>query len=166
MMATSIHEAVIARDAAKRSAGKASLPPLLHNGIVVLSRGQGRARSMSNEAELLAALRSAFPDRLIYAFEPLDSILEVAQRLYGAALIIGPHGANLNNLYGARVGAAVIEIAFRGRMPLPSEYFCLARNLGLRYWLSPSAQGDYYSAMIVYIDDVVAIAKVALSEAI
>ncbi len=162
MMAASIHEAVRARDAEMRSIST-GITPLMHNGIIVLSRGQGRARSMLNEVELIASLQAAFPGRLIEAFEPLDSLLKVSQRLYGAALIIGPHGANLNNLYGARVGTAVIEVAFNGGMFFPSEYFCLARNLGLRYWMSPSKSGDYGSPMQVDIDDVLAIAKLALA---
>ena len=160
-MAESIHEAVLARDAALRSAD-AEMTPLVHNGIVILSRGQGHARSMVNEAELLAALHTAFPGHFIDAFEPQDSILKVAQRLYGAALVIGPHGATLNNLYGAHIGAAVIEIAYNGGMFFPSEYFCLARNLGLRYWLSPSLQGEYGSPMRVDIDDIISIAREAL----
>ena len=170
IMAESIHEVVVARDASARAAalaaGGAAPPPLEHSGIVVLTRGQGRARSMTNEAELLTALRGAFPGRRIDAFEPLESVLVVAQRLYGAALIIGPHGANLNNLYGARAGAAVIEIAFAGGMLFPSDYFCLARNLGLRYWLSPSAEGEYGTPMRVHVEDVVAIAKLALEGAL
>lgn len=168
MMATSIHEAVVALDVkARAAAASAGLPtpaPLVHNGIVLLTRGQGRARSMENEAELIAALRVAFPGRFIDAFEPLAPFLDVAARLYGAALVIGPHGANMNNLYGARAGATVVEIGYAGGMMFPSEYFCLARNLGLRYWLSPSVSGEYSSPMRVHVDDIVEIARFALSE--
>ena len=169
MMAASIHEVVVSRDAASRAAAVAGAQPpppqLVHDGIVVLTRGQGRARSMVNEAELLGALRAAFPGRVVDAFEPLGPFLETAARVYAAALVIGPHGANLNNLYGMRPGAAVVEVAFAGGMLFPGEYFCLARNLGLRYWLSPSAEGDYGSPMRVHVDDVVEIARLALGGA-
>ena len=169
-MAASIHEAIEKRDLeARAAAASAGAPPpalLLHNGIVVLTRGQGRARSMENEAELLAALRAAIPGRFVDAFEPLSPFLDFAARLYGAALVIGPHGANMNNLYGARAGAAVVEIGYAGGMMFPSEYFCLSRNLGLRYWLSPSASGDYSSPMRVHVDDVVDIARLALEGAL
>ena len=161
LMAASIHEAVLARDAAARSGGQAP-PTLVHNGIVVLTRAAGRARSIANEAALLDALRAAFPTRHIDAFEPVIPFLDVAQRVYGAELIIGPHGANLNNIFGARAGTALIEIGYAGGMEMPSDYFCLARNLGLEYWLSPSENGEYGTPVTAYIDDVVGIARDAL----
>ena len=47
-------------------------------------------------------------------------------------------------------------------MAMPSDYFCLARNLGLEYWLSPSEKGEYGTPVAAYIDDIVGIARVAL----
>jgi hypothetical protein len=45
---------------------------------------------------------------------------------------------------------------------MPSEFFCLGRNLGLRYWLSPSLEGSYVSPMRVNVPDVIDIVRRAL----
>jgi len=135
---------------------------MVHNGVVVLTRGQsGRARSIANQPELLAALQDALPGVTVDAFEPTSFLpfLEVARRVYEARVIIGPHGANLNNIMGARPGTYVIELGYAGGMMMPSDFFCLARNLGLNYWLSPSVSGNYGSVLHVNVADVVQIAR-------
>jgi hypothetical protein len=84
----------------------------LHGGIVLLTRGQdGKARSMVNQDELLGALRTGWPELTIDAFEPTADIpfLEAAMRVHHARVVMGPHGANLNNVLGARVGTLMIE---------------------------------------------------------
>lgn len=135
---------------------------MVHNGVVVLTRGQsGRARSIANQQDLLAALENSLPGVTIDAFEPTSSLLflEVARRVYEARVIIGPHGANLNNIMGARPGTYVIELGYAGGMMMPSDFFCLARNLGLNYWLSPSVSGNYGSVLHVNVADVIKIVK-------
>ena len=136
------------------------------DGIVILSRGHtGHARSMQNEGELIAALRHAFPSRSVEAFEPGVtpgfSFMQVMLRVHQARVILGPHGANLNNILGARPGTVVVEFGYVGGMNMPSDYFCLARNLRLRYWLSPSLSGDYGSPMRVDVQDALDIIIVA-----
>jgi hypothetical protein len=60
--------------------------------------------------------------------------------------VISPHGAGLNNLVFARTGAAVVEVGFIDPdFHLPSDYMCLARNLGLSYWLVLPTQTGYGS---------------------
>ena len=154
VMAASIHEAVLARQTTNQIVSKS---------IVVLTRAAGQSRSIINEAALLEALRASFPSYTIDAFVPNLPFLDVAQRVFKAKLIIGPHGANLNNMFGAQPSTAIIEIGYAGGMRMPSDYFCLARNLGLRYWLSPSATGEYGTPMVAHIDDIVKIAKEVLS---
>jgi hypothetical protein len=138
--------------------------PTPHEGIVFLTRGQdGKSRSVVNQAELLAALGAAFPGVTIDAFEPTGDIpfLDVAARVYPARVVIGPHGANLNNIFGARPGTTMVEFGYAGGMNMPSDFFCLGRNLGFHYWLSPSLEGEYGSPMRVNVPDIVNIVRTA-----
>ena len=137
----------------------AARAPAMHGGVVVLTRGRdGKARSVENQDELLRALAAALPGVAVDAFEPAGHMpfLEVAARVHPARLVMGPHGANLNNVFAARPGAAVVEFGFAG---MPSEYFCVARNLGLEYWLVPSLAGGQGSRLRVSVPDVVDIAR-------
>jgi hypothetical protein len=49
-------------------------------------------------------------------------------------------------------------------MTMPSDFFCLGRNLGLRYWLSPSLEGGYSSPMRVNVPDILDIVRRALPQ--
>jgi hypothetical protein len=145
----------------------AARAPAEHDGVVFLTRGaDGKSRSVANQGDLLAALAAAFPGRTVDAFEPGGgaSFLEVAARVHPARVVMGPHGANLNNIVGARPGATVVEFGYAGGMAMPSDFFCLARNLGLRYWLSPSLEGDYGSPMRVNIPDILDIVRAAYED--
>ena len=138
--------------------------PTPHEGIVFLTRGQdGKSRSVMNQAELLAALGEAFPGATIDAFEPTGDIsfLDVAARVYPARVVIGPHGANLNNIFGARPGTTMVEFGYAGGMNMPSDFFCLGRNLGFHYWMSPTLEGEYGSPMRVNVPDIVNIVRTA-----
>ena len=138
-----------------------------HTSVVLLTRGQGgRARSMLNQDSLVVAIQSEFPWLpRVDVFEPgIDlQFMEVMARVHRATVIIGPHGANLNNIVGARPGSAVVELGYPGGgMTMPSDFFCLARNLGLSYWLSPSIRGDYGSPMEVDVQDVLGVLHAVL----
>ena len=142
----------------------AARAPATHDGIVFLTRGaDGKARSVANQGELLAALAKAFPNKTVDAFEPTGDLpfLDVAARVYPARVVIGPHGANLNNVVGARPGTTMVEFGYAGGMGMPSDFFCLGRNLGFRYWLSPSLEGEYGSPMRANIPDVISIIRLA-----
>ena len=141
--------------------------PAMHDGIVFLTRGaDGKSRSVTNQGELLAALAAAFPGKTVDAFEPTGDIsfLDVAARVHPARVVIGPHGANLNNIVGARPGTTMVEFGYAGGMNMPSDFFCLARNLGFRYWMSPSLQGEYGSPMSVNVPDIVNIVRTAYND--
>jgi hypothetical protein len=148
--------------------GAPAPPPLLHGGIVVLLRNAGEARAIQNEAALLDALRAAHPGVKIDAFvpgTPGHSYVECASLVYGARVVIGPHGANLNNFVGALPGTFIIEVGYSDSgSPLPSDYFCQARNLGLRYWLSMADSGCYGCGVQVNVDDILEITKKAFAE--
>jgi len=136
--------------------------PATHDGIVFLTRGaDGKSRSVVNQGELLAALAEAFPGKTVDAFEPTGDLpfLDVAARVYPARVVIGPHGANLNNVIGARPGTTMVEFGYPGG--IPSDFFCLGRNLGFRYWLSPSLEGEYGTPMRANIPDIISIIRTA-----
>ena len=44
---------------------------------------------------------------------------------------------------------------------MPSDFFCLGRNLGFRYWLPPTLEGEYGSPMRVDVADIVSIVRTA-----
>jgi hypothetical protein len=58
---------------------------------------------------------------------------------------------------GASEDTLVIEIGYSGGMRMPSDFFCLARNLGLNYWISPSLSGSYDSPIVADIEDITSI---------
>ena len=142
--------------------------PFEHGGIVLILRNKGEPRSISNEDELIAALKAQHPGIHIDAFVPGSpgrSFLESSSRVYGAKVVIGPHGANMNNFVGAKSGTWIVEIGYSdGGNPLPGDYFCQARNLGMRYWLSMADSGGYVSGIIANIPDILAITKLAYSQ--
>ena len=152
---------------AERSPLSPGLPSLHHGGIVLLLRRPSDARFVENGALLIDALRKQHPGVFIDDFVPGSegrSYVEVASRVYGARVVIGPHGANMNNFIAARAGSWVVEVGYSDQEnPLPSDYFCQARNLGLRYWLSMADYGSYGGAIRVNIDDILEITKRAFS---
>lgn len=128
-----------------------------HTDILILSRGHSKARSIANENELVQSLKSYFPQKKLDIFEPLVSMnfLHMITRIHSAKIIIGPHGANLNNMVGAKEGTNIIEIGYIGGMP--ADYFCLSRNLGFIYWLSLCSTGNYGSQLTANINDIIEI---------
>ena len=138
----------------------------IHNGLLILSRGQGRSRSLRNENEIILNFKRKYPNVYVDAFEPDNSmsLLDVSKRVYEAKMIVGSHGANLNNIFAARIGIDLIEISFNGGMRMPSDYFCLSRNLGFNYWLSPSLEGDYGSSLLANVTDILYILSTFLAK--
>lgn len=136
------------------------------NSIVVLRRYDGLARSIENHGELMAALRDRFPDRSVEDWQATkDNFLETGAVMYHAAVIVGPHGANMNNMLYARRGTAVVEIGFvdTADMSWPPDYLCLARNLGLPYWASVTKRGEYHTPLVIHVQRTVEIVAEALA---
>jgi hypothetical protein len=151
-----------------RSSAGAAAAATMANGIVVLQRPRGQARAVENHEALCAALRAAHPGVPFSTFVPGEaghSFVEVSARVYGARLVVGPHGANMNNIMGMREGAWVVELGYSDMgSAMPSDYFCLARNLGLRYWLSMADSGGYGSGIVANVADVLEIARQAFAQ--
>lgn len=136
------------------------------NSIVVLRRYDGLARSIANHDDLMAALRERFPDRSVEDWQATkDNFLATGEVMYNAAVIVGPHGANMNNMLYARRGTAVVEIGFvdTADMSWPPDYLCLARNLGLPFWASVTKRGEYYTPLFIHVNRTVEIVAEALA---
>lgn len=138
------------------------------NAILVMRRPVGRSRSIANHDDLMAALQKRFPDVPVedWLATP-DNLVETGESVYNAAVILGTHGANLNNLIFARRGASAIEFGYvnTGGFHWPSEFVCIARNLGLHYWPSVVVDGDHDSPVKVDINRTLAIVTDALAAA-
>lgn len=136
------------------------------NSIVVLRRYDGLARSIENHGELMAALRERFPGRSVEDWQATkENFLATGAVMYHAAVIVGPHGANMNNMLYARRGTAVVEIGFvdTADMSWPPDYLCLARNLGLPYWASVTKRGEYHTPLVIHVQRTVEIVAEALA---
>lgn len=120
--------------------------------VVVTRRAGGR--SLENHAAVVASLRSVLgSDFEVDDFAPAPPMWPLAQRINRGCLFIGPHGANMNNILYLEPGAQcwVVEVGYldtygTDTYPTPTDYYCLARNLGYKYFLSTanfSTSGGY-----------------------
>lgn len=129
--------------------------------IVVFQRRPGTKRSLANHNYLMERLREWLPESEGFSHEsfvPGSSdgfpFWDVGERTYKSCLIIGPHGGNMPNMIFMRPGCWVIEIGYEDpTYPLPSDFYCFARNLGLTYWLSI---GDFRgsNSLTANLDDI------------
>lgn len=95
VLAARLQALVVKKDAALRAAGGAPEFPLHHGGIVVLLRNPGDSRTVVNGDEMIQRLKQQHPSVPVVAFVPGSSgrsYVEVASIVYGAKVIIGPHG--------------------------------------------------------------------------
>ena len=152
----------------------------LRRHVVLLQRGKGHARSVTNEEQLVHALerqvRRAADARArqlkVVTLKPggsgtIDKDIAVMRH---AALIVSPHGAGLGNLLFASARTAVIEICYDGidkeglrrGMQCPPMYGVMGVNLGLPYWVV-TGRGTYGSPMDADLPQIEAAAAAALA---
>mmetsp|Transcript_107565 Transcript_107565/g.304183 ORF Transcript_107565/g.304183 Transcript_107565/m.304183 type:complete len:1470 (-) Transcript_107565:383-4792(-) len=101
-------------------------------GIVLLSRGN-QSRTLSNEAEVAAALRTlGRPVTVLYP-EP-SGFRHMLEVLSQAAVLVGAHGANMANMIYAPEGVTVVEIVPQVSFGLVDFHFWdLAGGLNFTY---------------------------------
>lgn len=120
-------------------------PPPAVMAVVLLREGAS-TRRLTNAPAVVAAIRAAVPGVVVDAFTPSadgsagTGFLEGGARVSRACLLVGVHGANLAQMTFLRPGCWVVEL---GAADIFSDYYCLARNLGLRYWLSLGSAGAH-----------------------
>jgi len=151
--------------AAVRSAlGVAVLPPARRDVIVYVSRRDEPTRRVANEAELLAALRAAFPGHPIEVFTGGVSPAEAIALFQRARVVVGPHGAGLSHILFSAPGTAVVEFLFLADPPM--MFWHAAGALGQDYWLVPVPQGYYMQPeMVVPVGEVVDVLTAVLGPA-
>jgi hypothetical protein len=101
--------------------------------LVALREGAA-TRQLSNLPEVLSVLRQHLPPgSVVEHYTPGGDFTQDGARFARACLIVGVHGANLGNALFLKPGCALVEL---GGVDIFSDYYCLARNLGLQYFLS------------------------------
>lgn len=128
----------------------------------VVQRPRGRSRSITNHRGLVDRLVAALPSVKVEEITFSEgSLMATARKLRSGKLFIAPHGAGLNNMFLLPHDATVVEIGYVGGadFPWPSDYLCLARNLGFRYYASLAESGGQGSDLTANIDEIVSIAK-------
>jgi hypothetical protein len=123
---------------------------------VLLNRPAGTGRSV--EARVVeAAVRAALPNmRSFDAIVPTNDVEPLARLLPRACLVIGPHGANLQNLFWVQPGCWIIEvgyIAVPGAFKLPHSFHGASRAMNMTYFVSYATAGDHDSPLTVDADD-------------
>ena len=107
-----------------------ALPP--PKEVLFLNRQPGMSRSVSNAEELVQGLRQRLPEAAVtHLGRPSTSLLEMAQAMRRALLLITPHGAQLGSAPFMAAGAGVIELMPAGFVTRMYEHLCV--HAGLAY---------------------------------
>ena len=94
----------------------------------------------------------------IVEFLPHGGMIEIGKFMYSLDMLIGAHGAGMNNYYWCREGTVVIEIGFYdSSFTLPDMYYCFARSIGLKYYSSLALHGGYGTPLKADIPDIMEI---------
>jgi len=142
--------------------------------VIVLRRASvSKIRTLTNHDVLMEALRSLTNTTDDSVVEELEvgkkksaedksiSLHDAVLRLSKGRLFIAPHGAGLNNMFMLPDNATVVEIGYQhtpGSFQWPSDYLCLARNLGFHYFASLALEGDQSTPLVANVKEIVEIA--------
>ena len=119
---------------------------------VLLNRPAGTGRSVEAGA-VEAAVRAALP--MMRSFDtivPTNDVEPLARVLPRACLVIGPHGANLQNLFWVQPGCWIIEvgyIAVPGAFKLPHSFHGASRAINMTYFVTYATAGNHDSPLNV-----------------
>lgn len=116
-----------------RSVVGSKIVPERRHGILIHRQ---KTRALLNEDEVLATLRTVYPDLEWKVFD-IPSIEETVELFSKAAIIVGPHGAGMTNMLFSAYGIPVVEF-----MPLEQPNLCywhLSELLGNKYFMIPVA---------------------------
>ena len=123
---------------------------------VLLNRPAGTGRSVEARA-VEAAVRAALPNlRSFDAIVPTNDVEPLARLLPRACLVIGPHGANLQNLFWVQPGCWIIEIGYiavPGAFKLPHSFHGASRAMNMTYFVSYATAGNHDIPLTVDADD-------------
>eukprot|EP00798_Chlamydomonas_sp_ICE-L_P031014 gene31014-biopygen5619 len=126
----------------------AHLPARVENDspyVLYASRGSSSDRRVSNEHELIEALRHAAPYPLV-VFTGRETPTQIVALFRGAAAVVGFHGAGLVNAMFCAPGTPLIEMMFTFEPHW--DFMQLSRALGMRYWLVPVPQSWWMQLLV------------------
>lgn len=106
--------------------------------IIYCSRRDAKERIVINEADLLQAIRSQFPDTQLYVFTGHESVQETMHLFRQATVVVGMHGAGLSHSVFSPPGTTIVEFLFMPDPPL--MFWHAAAAIGQRYVMVPLAQ--------------------------
>jgi hypothetical protein len=113
--------------------------------VELLNRPAGTGRSVEARA-VEVAVRAALPNLLSFdAIVPTSEVEPLARLLPRACLVIGPHGANLQNIFWVQPGCWVIEIGYiavPGAFKLPHCAHGASRAMNMTYFVSFATAGS------------------------
>jgi hypothetical protein len=157
-------------------------PPVAQRNVIVVMQRKGGSRSLPNHDEVVRLLKAEFEiqhmtaeqrnattlRKQIAAYFPQgmevrvhtghSSLKEEIEEFWKpAALMVGPHGAGMQNMLFMPQGAPICEICY-SKPSCPHMYYMLASNLGLPYY-SLFGQGQSYQPLKIPTQDVVDIVK-------
>jgi len=130
-------------------------PPELERSLLIINRnvyqkvreGECHAgREVSQQAGILAALKEAFPDREIIDAKGAGPLVEQAAQFRRAAIVAGPYGAGLNNMYFCPDHTSIVEFVAANRTNI-FVFSAYAHIHGFPYWVVVSPGRDYNGIM-------------------
>lgn len=133
-------------------------PPALERSLLVINRNvcqkrlqesqrlqEGEChigRDVPHQAGILAALKEAFMDREIIDAKGGGPLVEQAAQFRRAAIVAGPYGAGLNNMYFCPDHTAIVEFITAERKNT-FVFGAYAHIHGFPYWVVVSPGGNY-----------------------
>ena len=126
-------------------------PPALERSLLVINRNvcqrmqEGQChtgREVPRQAGILAALKEAFADREIIDAKGGGPLVEQAAQFRRAAVVAGPYGAGLNNMYFCPDHTSIVEFVAAKRKNI-FVFGAYAHIHGFPYWVVVSPGTDY-----------------------
>ena len=109
-----------------------------NNLVIYCTRAGASDRQVSNEDQILSAIKAAYPQSELVIYTGKESVRDTVQLFRRARVVVGMHGAGLSHMIFAPRGAAVIEFLFMYDPPL--MFWHASGALGLDYVMVPVPQ--------------------------
>ena len=145
-------------------------PSIKESPILVIFRERAKLRRLNEHAEMVKAIKRAFPKRKIVIFgdAKVVSLEEQWTLFYQTRIVVAPHGGGLSNILAMEPGSHVVEIQKYERDQWPGGYQAcfqlLSFRLGLQHHTHFPVQLDDSPMISVRVDDIVDILRSIVGE--
>eukprot|EP01023_Acetabularia_acetabulum_P033992 TRINITY_DN31907_c0_g1_i2.p1 TRINITY_DN31907_c0_g1~~TRINITY_DN31907_c0_g1_i2.p1 ORF type:complete len:599 (-),score=118.61 TRINITY_DN31907_c0_g1_i2:170-1966(-) len=113
-----------------------SLPVEERDLIIYVTRKNEDSRRVSNEDEVLSAIKKQYPKEQLVVFEGSDmNIKDTIDLFKRAKVVMGPHGAGLSHILFSAPNTHVVEFLFMQHPPM--MFWHIAAALRQNYWMLP-----------------------------